>query len=81
MSGRRDVEQNVEHSRDASLALEVEATLQIGAVDRYASHRLNVIVAVHEPQVGQVHRILGGLLWMAPEPEGLELEGTPIRSG
>ena len=47
------------------------------AVDQRLLDGLDVVVAVDVAQVGQVHGVLGRLLWVAREAEGADLEAAP----
>ncbi len=61
--------------------LEVEAALQIGAVDCDGSGRFNIVIAVRVVQVLQVHGVLRGFLRMAPEPQRRGTQAAPVRAG
>ena len=78
MGDRGDVEEDVDEPGDALRAPEVEATLQVGPVNRHRANRLHVVVAVNRTQVGEVHGVLGGLLGVALEAEGAERHTAPI---
>ena len=74
------IELDIENPGDTTRTLEIEAALQIGALDRYRAYRLDVSIAVHIVQVGHVHRVLRRFLGMARKLETVKCHAAPIVS-
>ena len=61
-------------------ANEFEAGEEMRTVNRRGSYSLNVAVAVHMPQVRQVHGVLRDLLHMTAKPNGPDFQIAPVVS-
>ena len=73
-----DIVRKAGDSGDGLGSLEIETTSQIDAVHRHGSHPVHAAVAVHVPQVREVHGVLGRFLGMAGEPDRPEFHFAPV---